>query len=400
MSALTLRAGTGARAASWLPAAAGAIVTLAVPFLAVTLAVRLVIFTPWLYEYGFSAYNIPAVTGIERSELLRAAEETRRYFAGNYEPLDITVERQGAPFRLYNEREVAHMADVKALVQGVERVQWLSLAVIAAVLAVGLWARGRCWLRPFGTALAWGGVLTVALMAAAGLGAALFFDVLFLQFHLVSFTNDLWVLDPTRDFLIMMYPGGFFRDATLAIGGLALLLAALTGAAGLWLRGRAGPPPPPPVTPQSLLAEIEADVDALVRWFDTVLYPESVTLGDWNAKEMLGHLVYWHRSGAQAVVLAAAGRGPTRQQAPADAINAQVRQLTADVPVRELAVALTLSHHRLAEAVRLAPSADTVVRIRHDGTPRTLQELLLVTRDHVRHHLAELRRASMAGQGG
>jgi len=394
-----------------LLAVAGGLAVLALPLLLITLSVRLLIFTPWLYEYGFARYNISAVTGIERAELLRAADETRRYFAGNYEPLAITVQRGGVDFVLYNEREVAHMTDVKALVQGVERVQYGALAVALLLLGAGLSAHGREYLRSYGGVLLWGGGLTFALVVLAGLGAALFFEALFLQFHLISFSNDLWVLDPTRDFLIMMYPGGFFQDATLLIGGLALVLAVLTMVVGAVLRRRpgqallaaategiVGPAVNPAVV--GLLREIDTDLDGIVRWFDTVLYPESVPVGEWHAKDVLGHLVYWHRSSANAVTSVAEGHGPTQQTDTVDALNAQVRLATGPIPVRELTVALSLSQKKLAAAARRVNAPEAVVRVRLDGRERRLAELLRVTRDHLRQHLAELREASIRGHGG
>ena len=52
-------------------------------------------------------------------------------------------------------------------------------------------------------------------------------------FHKVSFANDLWRLDASRDYLVIMFPDGLWFDATLfvafvAIGG-ALLLSAAAG---------------------------------------------------------------------------------------------------------------------------------------------------------------------------
>ncbi len=66
-----------------------------------------------------------------------------------------------------------------------------------------------------------------------GLGTLLNFDRLFLQFHLLSFANDFWLLDPTKDYLIMLFPEGFWFDAiffgALAILGLALILGGVAG---------------------------------------------------------------------------------------------------------------------------------------------------------------------------
>jgi integral membrane protein (TIGR01906 family) len=43
------------------------------------------------------------------------------------------------------------------------------------------------------------------------------FDGLFLLFHYISFSNNLWILDPSKDYLIMMFPEGFFNDAAILI---------------------------------------------------------------------------------------------------------------------------------------------------------------------------------------
>ncbi|MBA7699585.1 hypothetical protein ES703_108283 [subsurface metagenome] len=143
----------------------------------------------------------------------------------------------GEPFELFNQREVAHLRDVKGLI-------WLDYWVLLGTLIYVLtyagvslfWQRGRYWRR-----LAWGvvsgGGITLALMLAIGLGILLNFDQLFLQFHLFSFTNELWQLDPARDYLIMLFPGGFWYDAAifcaLATAGLAIILG---GVAGVYLK--------------------------------------------------------------------------------------------------------------------------------------------------------------------
>ena len=133
---------------------AGLIATLALPVLLITLAARVVIFSPLLYEYGFRRYGIEFVTLIPYEELLKAADETRAYFdAPGKEPLHIVVQREGKPFELYNQREVAHMADVKLLVQGVDQLRKGSLAILLATLGIGLVLGKRAYLARFGGVL-------------------------------------------------------------------------------------------------------------------------------------------------------------------------------------------------------------------------------------------------------
>ncbi len=86
--------------------------------------------------------------------------------------------------------------------------------------AVGslFWSRRR-YRRYWPGALVGGGSLTLALMLALGLWALVDFGQLLLQFHLLSFANEFWQLDPTHDYLIMLFPEGFFYDATLICAG-------------------------------------------------------------------------------------------------------------------------------------------------------------------------------------
>jgi integral membrane protein (TIGR01906 family) len=82
--------------------------------------------------------------------------------------------------------------------------------------------------------LALGGGLTVALFVALGALALVDFSELFLQFHFVSFANDLWQLDPERDYLIRLFPQEFFQDAALRIAALTMLQALAITTAGLF----------------------------------------------------------------------------------------------------------------------------------------------------------------------
>ena len=77
--------------------------------------------------------------------------------------------------------------------------------------------------------------VTLGLMLLLGLSTMLNFDQLFLQFHLLSFTNDFWLLDPSRDYLIMLFPGGFWYDAMLCIAAATAVGAVLLGGTGIFL---------------------------------------------------------------------------------------------------------------------------------------------------------------------
>ena len=199
-----------------------------VPIFLIAFNVRWVINFPLLYSYGFDRYEISRYTGIEQGELISAGKQIRDYFNNDAELLEIRVVVGGVRvMNLYNEREVLHMRDVKALVKGVYRVSEISGLFLALVVAGGLVLWRRSFIPKLRALLRWGGVVTLGLVALVGLGSLVGFDRLFLAFHLVSFSNDLWQLDPRRDYLIAMFPQGFFFDATMLIALAVVIEAAV-----------------------------------------------------------------------------------------------------------------------------------------------------------------------------
>ncbi len=213
---------------------------LALPVFLLTANLRLVTDSPWLYQYGFPAFDSPGRTGLPLEELLSAASHTRRYFNSNEEPLNVMVDKGGIQAPLYNDREIKHMADVKQIFRLAQRVEEVSSAYLLAFAGAGLWLLKRRFLPDLFWAATSGGLLTVALVIIAGAGALVDFDRLFIEFHLLSFSNDLWQLDPRRDYLIMMYPEGFFQAAALVIAALSFTegagIATVAWAAGARLR--------------------------------------------------------------------------------------------------------------------------------------------------------------------
>ena len=199
-----------------------------------------------LYHYGFDRYDAEAATGISRSELDRAADKLVRYFNNDDETIRIFVQEDDRRVPLFNERETSHLTDVKNLFRTVFRVQEASLAfALAFVVGVFIWA-AEAPLRILARMLLQASLFTLGLLALFGVLALVGFDELFLRFHLVAFTNDLWKLDPATDHLIQMFPRDFWFDATMLVAGLtaleAIALASLS-AAYLRLRLRVGTQP-------------------------------------------------------------------------------------------------------------------------------------------------------------
>jgi len=72
-------------------------------------------------------------------------------------------------------------------------------------------------------------VATFGLMIFLALGTLFGFEQLFVLFHLLSFTNEFWILDPRKDYLIMLFPGGFFYDVALLSFGAVIAESLILG---------------------------------------------------------------------------------------------------------------------------------------------------------------------------
>ena len=189
-----------------------------------------------LYDYEFRLQGVAQETGIREGELLDIVRQIRAYFNSRREPLEVRANVSGETRELFNSREVQHMADVKRLIWGVYGVQWASFLYLLAWLACGVVLWRRALLRRVAMLALWGCSVTVGLVLAVGITAWVSFDSLFVVFHRLSFSNALWQLDPSRDYLIRIFPEGFWSDATFFVG-LASVAMALTLAltAGIYL---------------------------------------------------------------------------------------------------------------------------------------------------------------------
>ncbi len=220
-----------------LPAAAKWLFVLCLPLLLISAGLAGAFNSLWLYKFGFDKYEISQKTGIAEVELEKAARGLISYFNSGEEDISVSVIKDGQPFTLFNEREVAHLRDVKELVRLDYRVLVASLLYALVFTGLSLF-RWRNW-RQMARGAMWGGSLTLALMAVLRVVTLFNFDQFFRQFHLLSFTNDLWLLDPSKDYLLMLFPGGFWYDATqfiaLGVGTAAVLITGLA-----WAFGRRG----------------------------------------------------------------------------------------------------------------------------------------------------------------
>ncbi len=219
---------------SWL-------MTLLLPVALVLSAVRLLI-TPLFLQVEYNTPGFPPDPyGFTKADRLYWAGIAATYLLND---ADISFlaelrfpEGQAAPpescrfmddcTRLYNDRELKHMQDVKAVVQRALQV-WLASLIL--LTGGGVWAYYRGWMAEYRRALRRGGWLTLGLLGGILLFVLLAFGVIFVAFHNVFFDPGTWTFFYS-DTLIRLFPERFWRDTFLALA----LLAGGAGALIIWL---------------------------------------------------------------------------------------------------------------------------------------------------------------------
>lgn len=194
----------------------------------ITSVEAVVYWTPGYFEKEYAKFNVlDSLPSMTMDDLLHVTDEMMDYLRGDRDDLHVTTTMGGEQREFFNEREIAHMEDVRSLF-----LKALSIRRICLVLGAGLLilmaatkARMGRVLPPF---LCMGTGLFFALITVLGLIISTDFTKYFIMFHHIFFTNDLWILDPATDMLINIVPEGFFMDTAariaLLFGSLSLIL--------------------------------------------------------------------------------------------------------------------------------------------------------------------------------
>ena len=204
-----------------------AMVPIALFLFLLTSNVRLASTSLNLYSFLFDRYEVAQTTGILPDDLTVVGKEFINYFSNDAELLMIEAPVFGVRQPLFSEKEAKHMLDVKNIFNLTFRVNEGSGIFLGIILAIASLIAKRRYLWELGVWIQWGGLMTILLVLIIGLISLVAFGPLFVLFHEVAFRNDLWMLNPNTDYLLKLFPFGFWRDITLMIGLATLLEAAV-----------------------------------------------------------------------------------------------------------------------------------------------------------------------------
>jgi len=217
----------------WLRSLVSLAFVLLVPLLIIGTSLRGLVTDRDFMLRGFRENQVARTTGLDDSQLERIADAFVAYFQGPPGQIQMQVIAFGQPRQLFNDKEVTHMEDVQALIQWFLRFQLIAAGAVVVRLAFAV-AFDRAAV-PVGRELLWSTGLMVALVVLVGVLSLMDFDALWTRFHQIAFRNDLWQLDPSRDYLIMLFPEPFWFTATIRMATSVALQTVLVAAIGAGL---------------------------------------------------------------------------------------------------------------------------------------------------------------------
>ncbi|HSN95038.1 MAG TPA: DUF1461 domain-containing protein [Anaerolineaceae bacterium] len=174
------------------------------------------------FQYGLIGF--PEDTfGYSRPERTRLADATLRYLTTNQGINSLTQLKDSTGGTVYTPSEVAHLQDVKMVIQ-VASMAWyiicgLSIAFLIWMLVTKSWAQFR-------HSFFWGALLTILLMIALVVLMVLSFNSLFEKFHTIFFPKGNWTFTASSG-LIRLFPLPLWVNAFAMVAGFALLVSIL-----------------------------------------------------------------------------------------------------------------------------------------------------------------------------
>ncbi len=181
------------------------------------LSIEMFALNPSFFTSEYSKLNTAQDIGIGEQDLTAVTNKLINYITDADKDLDIQAEIGGEMQEVFGKREKDHMVDVKVLylnARNVRTVFFIGAAVF--IIATFLISRKQAFKTLCKSFLYVSGVFVV-IVGALGLYAAVDFTSFWISFHHLFFTNDLWLLDPNTDVLIMMVPEQFFSDLVARI---------------------------------------------------------------------------------------------------------------------------------------------------------------------------------------
>ena len=148
-------------------------------------------------------------------DLKNLCSELMKYISGKIPFLETKVTIDNALTEFYSVRSKIHMADVRHLIIVFRNICFASIAV--CIFSIFKLMNVKDAIQNLKKAYVKTLVILVSILAILIIIASLDFSSFFVKFHEVLFTNDLWLLNPSEDYIICLLPEKLFMTYAIRI---------------------------------------------------------------------------------------------------------------------------------------------------------------------------------------
>ena len=146
-----------------------------------------------------------------------------------------------------------------------------------------------------------------------------------------------------------------------------------------------------PEVREALLERLDEAVTRLIETCQVLADPETIVYDDWTAKDILGHLTFWHESFARNVSDLVEGRKPMPLKGKLVDLNRRSVEESRDVNIEQLIERLSTAQQTIRQSI-LSPSL-TLIPYRKGSRDYAPEEHLEIVNDHIVGHLKAIERA-------
>lgn len=192
-----------------------AIASVALLLLLFYISVKPLSMSKWFYLMNYKNYQADEATGYTIEQLSEITDVMLEYFQDKRDSMQVVIDGE----EVYSEQAIDHMADVKVLFVGAQKLAWwvLGIFVLSVAYIVFFFKDLKKYL--FKTVMV-ASAVAIGCVLVAGVFAAVNFDEAFVFFHKIIFPNQQDFENaffPVEDFLINMLQEELFFNFAFAI---------------------------------------------------------------------------------------------------------------------------------------------------------------------------------------
>ena len=178
----------------------------------VVISVEMTIYNDSFFENEYKKYRVNEDLGMKIEDVIDVSEQMMDYLKDERDDLVIYTTLRGQYREFFNDREKSHMIDVKNLLENAIRVRTGSIITFVLCIILLLLMKDKVYYGLSKAFLWTTGIVPVIILLIAFLIMIGDFTKYWEMFHNIFFSNDLWLLDPNVDMMILMLPEEFFVD--------------------------------------------------------------------------------------------------------------------------------------------------------------------------------------------